>query len=75
MNFDELSKELPMFLTTQQVADLLHVSTRTIEKKLADGTLPKVVAEGIDRVLIPRQAVIDLLRVVPPKTAVEDTDA
>ena len=59
---------LPVFMTPQEVADLLRVTRRTIENMMADGRLARV-SNGTDRVLIPRQAVIDILNIVPPTKA------
>ena len=42
----------PLLLTTKQVAQVLNVSTRTVESLLLNGTLPSVKLGGARRVHI-----------------------
>jgi excisionase family DNA binding protein len=56
------ARDLPLLLTRQQAADLLHVDPRTIGRMIADGRLARAMKTsptGSGRVLIRRD---DLLR-------------
>ena len=49
------------FLTVEQVADLLHVSTKTVFNMTRDGRLPARRLPGSRRYLYVRQEILDLL--------------
>lgn len=49
------------FLTLEQVAELLHVSTRTIFNQTRDGILPARRLPGTRRYLYVREEILDLL--------------
>ena len=49
------------FLTVQQVADLLHVSPKTVFNMTRDGRLPARRLPGSRRYLYVRQEILDLL--------------
>jgi excisionase family DNA binding protein len=68
------------FLTLQQVAELLHVSTKTVFNMTRDGRLPARRLPGTRRYLYVRQEILGLLdqhRTDAPNKAAEtaDTDA
>ncbi|MCM2316950.1 MAG: helix-turn-helix domain-containing protein [Thermoanaerobaculia bacterium] len=54
----------PLFYTADRVAEMLSLSIRTIRRRLADGTLPHTRLGT--RVLIPREAIAELLRDAAP---------
>jgi excisionase family DNA binding protein len=49
------------FLTLEQVAELLHVSTKTVFNMTRDGRLPARRLPGSRRYLYVRQEILDLL--------------
>ena len=49
------------FLTLEQVAELLHVSTKTVFNMTRDGRLPARRLPGARRYLYVRQEILDLL--------------
>lgn len=65
------------FLTVQQVADLLHVSPKTVFNMTRDGRLPARRLPGSRRYLYVRQEILDLLDENRTDTAeaVEDEEA
>ena len=53
--------DLPAFLTVEQVAELLHVSPKTVFNMTRDGRLPARRLPGSRRYLYVRQEILDLL--------------
>jgi excisionase family DNA binding protein len=49
------------YLTTEQIAEICHVSPKTVRTWLHDGLLPSVRLPGSRRRLIPRAALDELL--------------
>ncbi len=65
------------FLTLEQVAELLHVSTKTVFNMTRDGRLPARRLPGSRRYLYVRQEILDLLdqhRTDTPSDAEEPAD-
>ncbi|MBV8161369.1 MAG: helix-turn-helix domain-containing protein [Acidimicrobiia bacterium] len=68
------------FLTVAQVAELLHVSTKTVFNMTRDGRLPARRLPGSRRYLYVRKEILDLLDQtrsgpVEPETAEVDAEA
>jgi excisionase family DNA binding protein len=66
------------FLTVAQVADLLHVSTKTVFNMTRDGRLPARRLPGSRRYLYVRREILDLLdqtRSGPTEVQEADVDA
>ena len=63
------------FLTLPQVAELLHVSTKTVFNMTKDGRLPARRLPGSRRYLYVRQEILDLLEETKTGPAPDRVDA
>jgi len=64
--------DAPDLLTIQAVAEILHVSTRTVQRMLDDGRLPATKIEGLDRTYVRRADLASRMRTTLAGTPVED---
>ena len=62
-----LAKEPPDFITVEECADFLHASRRTVDSRIADGSIVAYRVPGSRRLLIDNEVIADIRarRVVP----------